>query len=182
MERDASSAGVSEIGGLFNTAEIKILICYILSVLGEPVPANLLADVLHYEGIANCFEVADAIDSLCKSGQLATDEKAENTYTITESGKSVSETLRSSLSLVVRERACAAALKMMTRFKNEKETDITVTHENGKPYVTCTAKDHGVPFMSIKLLVADDEQVQYIRERFLNDSELYANIINLITK
>lgn len=181
MERDALSAGVSEIGGLFNTAEIKILICYILSALDQPVPGNLLADVLHYEGIANVFEVSDAMDSLRKSGQLAASDD-QTAYTITDSGRSVAETLQSSLSLVVRERAYAAAIKMMTRFKNEKETDITVSHENARSYITCTAKDHDIPFMSIKLLVADDGQANYIKDRFLNDSELYAKIMELITK
>ena len=29
MEKDALSAGVSKVGGLFSTAEIKILVCYI---------------------------------------------------------------------------------------------------------------------------------------------------------
>ena len=64
LEKDAVSAGVSEIGGLFSTAEIKILVCYIISSIDSPVPGQMLANVLHYEGIANCFEVNDAIDSL----------------------------------------------------------------------------------------------------------------------
>ena len=71
---------------------------------------------------------------------------------------------------------------MMTRFKNEKETDIEFSRENGRCYITCTAKDHDLPFMSIKLLVADEEQAAYIKEKFLNHSALYAKIIELITK
>ena len=70
MEKDAVSAGVSEIGGLFSTAEVRILICYILSSIAEPVPGRLLGDILHYEGIANYFEVNDSIAYLCKGGQL----------------------------------------------------------------------------------------------------------------
>ena len=77
MERDAVSAGVSEIGGLFSTAEIKILICYIISSIDCPVPGKMLANNLHYEGIANCFEVNDSIDSLCKSGHLELVDKGE---------------------------------------------------------------------------------------------------------
>ncbi|MBQ7726596.1 MAG: DUF4364 family protein, partial [Clostridia bacterium] len=87
MEKDALSAGVSPIGGLFSTAEIKILVCYILSALNEPVPGALLADVLHIEGIANIFEVVSAMDSLCESGHLTADD-TENTYRITASGRS----------------------------------------------------------------------------------------------
>ena len=68
MENDALAAGVSRIGGLFSTADIRILICYIISSIGEPVPGRLLADILHYEGIANCFEVNDSIAALLKNG------------------------------------------------------------------------------------------------------------------
>ena len=46
MEKNASGAGVSR-GGLFSTSEIKILICYILSAIDEPVPVDMLANVLH---------------------------------------------------------------------------------------------------------------------------------------
>ena len=70
MERDAVSAGVSEIGGLFTTAEIRILICYLLSSIKDPVPGRKLADMLHYEAIANCFEVNDSIAFLEKNGQI----------------------------------------------------------------------------------------------------------------
>ena len=86
MEKDAVSAGVSEIGGLFSTAEIRILICYVISSIGQPVPGRMLADVLHYEGIANVFEVNDSIASLCESGQIKFFSEKEDTYVITESG------------------------------------------------------------------------------------------------
>ena len=70
MEKDALTAGVSEIGGLFTTAEIRVLICYIFSSINQAIPGKLLANTLHYEGIANCFEVNDSIDYLYQNGQL----------------------------------------------------------------------------------------------------------------
>ena len=82
MEKDAVSAGVSEIGGLFSIAQIRILICYIMSAINEPVPGKLLADTLHFEGIANCFEVNDSIAALCNSGQIKLYNEKEDTYVI----------------------------------------------------------------------------------------------------
>ena len=87
MEKDALEAGVSRIGGLFSTADIRILICYIISTINEPVPGRLLADVLHYEGIANCFEVNDSIAALLQSGHLSLVDEKEDTYTATPSGR-----------------------------------------------------------------------------------------------
>lgn len=182
MERDAVSAGVSEIGGLFNTAEIKILVCYIVSSINKPVPGNMLANTLHYEGIANCFEVNDAIDSLCKNGHLQLVDKKDDTYIITKSGKNIAETLKTSLAYSVKDRAYKAAVKMVAQFRNAKESDIKITKENGKMFITCSAMDGGQPFMSVKLLVSDEEQAGFIKNRFLNDNTIYSQIIEILTK
>ncbi len=183
MEKDALTAGVSEIGGLFTTAEIRVLICYIFSSIGKEIPGNLLANTLHYEGIANCFEVNDSIDYLCQKGQLELVSREDDTYLITEKGKDVAETLKTSLSVVVKERAYNAALKMYSRFKNAKETDIKISREGEKTFITCSAFDNDTPFMSIKLLVSDEEQAIHIKEKFLNNpTEIYSTIIELLTK
>ena len=182
LERDAVSAGVAEIGGLFSTAEVRILICYILSAIKEPVPGRLLADTLHYEAIANCFEVNDSIAALCKSGHLITVSESEDTYTATDLGRDTAETLKTTLPLTVKSRAHSAALKMMLRYRNTKETDIKVSREGDRTFITCTALDGEAPFMSIKLLVTDEDQANYIKERFLSGStNIYSEIISLLT-
>lgn len=182
MERDAVSAGVSSVGGLFNTAEIKILICYIFSGINQPVPGQMLANVLHYEGIANCFEVNDCIDSLCKSGQLKVINPKEDTYLITESGKDIAQTLKSSLPFAVKDRAYSAAMKMFARFKNAKDSEFIIAREGDKTYITCSALDNGQPFVSVKLLVTDEDQAICIKEKFINDSaKIYSGIIDLLT-
>ena len=124
MENDALAAGVSRIGGLFGTADIRILICYIISSIGEPVPGRLLADILHYEGIANCFEVNDSIAALLKNGQLSLVDECDDTYIATESGKSIAETLKTSLAISVRDRAYTAALKWSRALRMQRKTTL----------------------------------------------------------
>ena len=82
MENDAIGAGVRN-GGLFSTTEIRILICYILNAIKEPVPAMMLSNILHFEGIANGFEVSDAISNLEKNGQIAPVDDESTYYEIT---------------------------------------------------------------------------------------------------
>lgn len=139
--------------------------------------------MLHYEGIANCFEVNDSIASLCKSGQIKPFDEAEDTYVITEKGRNVASDLKTALPFSVKDRAYTAALKMVSRFKNAKETDIKISREGDKTFITCSAVDSGEPFMSVKLLVTDEEQAVFIKERFLNNpSGIYSEIIDLLTK
>ena len=183
MEKDALTAGVSEVGGLFTTAEIRILICYLLSSIKDPVPGRKLADMLHYEAIANCFEVNDSIAFLEKNGQIKLVDEKEDTYIITEKGSEIAETLKTSLPYSVKDRALRAALKMVSRYKNAKETDIKISREGNRTFITCSALDGEAPFMSVKLMVTDEEQALYIKERFINNpSRIYSEIIDLLTK
>lgn len=182
MENNASSAGV-RLGGLFNTTEIRILICYIHSAIREPIPVNMLANVLHYEGIANAFEVCDAVAALEKNGQLSPADENGDTYIITKSGIDIANTLNTALSMTVKQRAYAATIKMLSRFKNAKETEFQLDKENDSTYITCSILDGEKPFMSLKLMVADEGQALCIKEKFLNNpSEIYSSIIAILTK
>lgn len=183
MERDAVSAGVSEIGGLFSSAEVRILICYLLSTINSPVPGRNLADLLHYEGIANCFEVNDSIAALCKNGFLKLIDEKEDTYEITQSGRDIAETLKTSLPITVKNRAYKAAIKMVSRYNHAKETDIKISREDDRTFITCTALDGMKPFMSVKLMVTDEEQALFIKDKFIDDpSAIYSKIISMLTK
>lgn len=182
MEKNASGAGVAR-GGLFSTSEIKILICYILSAMNEPVPVDMLANVLHYEGLANAFEVSDAVVSLAQSGQIVATDETKQIYQIANSGRDTANTLKSSLSSVVKERAYLAVMKMFTKFKNAKDNTFEITHENGSTYLSCSALDSGKPFLTIKLLITDEDQARFIREKFLeNPSNIYSKIIEMLTQ
>ncbi len=142
----------------------------------------MLVNVLHYEGIANGFEVSDAIMHLTENGQIIQTDKENDTYTVTDSGKTIARELNSSLSLTVKDRAYVATLKMLTRFKNSKDTLFEITHEEFGTYLTCTAIDGKRPFLSIKLLLSDESQAGFIKDRFLNSpSEIYTKIIELLT-
>ena len=182
MDKDAVSAGVSPVGGLFSSAEVRILICYILSSIDGPVPGRLLADTLHYEVIANYFEVGDSIASLCNSGQIKVFDEQDDTYVITNSGKDIAQTLKTSLPFAVKDRAYNAAIKMVSRFRNAKETDIKISREGDNTYIICSTVDNGIPFMSVKHLVTDEDQALTIKENFLeNPSATYSKIIEMLT-
>jgi len=182
MENDAITSGVAP-GGLISTAEIRALLCYIIDAIPDPVPGQKLADLLFYEGLANCFEVNDSIAHLEKMGHLKLYNKEEDTYVITPSGSDIAKTLNSIIPYSVKERAYTAALKMVSRMRNAKETDIKILYHDSTAYITCTALDGEKPFMSVKLLVADETQANLIKDKFLDDpAKIYTGIIDLLTK
>ena len=183
MEKDAISAGVSKIGGLFTTADVRILICYLLSSVSDPVPATLLCETLHTEGIANAFEVSDSISFLTDSGHIKEVESEPASYVVTDSGRYVAETLKTKLSVIVKERAFTAVVKMLVKVRNAKETDFKITKEDNRTFLTCSAIDQGKPFMSIKLLLGDEDQAVFVKQKFLEKApEIYSTVFDILTK
>ena len=178
MESNAISAGV---GSLISTAEIKVLICYVLKGVDAPVPGKQLANLFNIEGIANYFEVIEALDELVKSENL-TYFIEDDTYLVTRKGASASETLKTILPFTVKEKAFALTAKMIARLKNAKQTRIETVKENGQMYLICSAVDNNLELISVKLMVTDETQASAIKERFLdNPSKIYAGIVDLLT-
>ncbi len=182
MERDALTAGVAR-GGLNSTADIKILICYLLSTLNTPVPAHKMADMLHFEGIANYFEITDAFTKLENNGHIRLiSNDADDLYTITPSGSDVAKTLLTSLPFSIREKAYKLSLRMMVRYKNERENNIFIEKTENGYIVNCSVMDGSNEMMTVRLVAADSQQADLIKQAFLNDaSNIYSSIIELIT-
>ena len=55
-------------GGLTEGREIRILICYILSELSEPMSFDEMTEAILSDGTANYFEFADALAELRETG------------------------------------------------------------------------------------------------------------------
>ncbi len=181
MEFDSVAAGVA-LGGLVSSAEIKILICYILKTVKEPVNATKLCEILNFEGIANIFEVSDNIESLLKSKHIECVNENEKLYTVTKTGADIASTLKTSVPISVRDKACLATLKMLADNRIMQETDISVTRQGEKTYITCAALEGKEPIVSVQLMVSDEAQAVAIKNNFIkNPSKIYSSIIDLFT-
>ncbi|MBE6729731.1 MAG: DUF4364 family protein [Ruminococcaceae bacterium] len=178
VESNAISAGI---GSLISIAEIKVLICYVIGGVNAPVPGKQLANMFNIEGIANYFEVIDALEALTKSENLIYCAD-DDTYTVTKKGSDAADTLKSILPFTIKEKAFALTAKMISRLKNAKETRIETIKENGIMYLICSAVENGVDLMSVKIMVTDETQASAIKERFLDDpSKVYTGLVDLLT-
>ena len=178
MEKDAISAGT---GSLVSSDEIKILLCYVLKSVDAPVPGKQLANLFHYEAIANYFEVINALESLKENGNLNYFEE-DDTYIVTKEGALAAQTLKKSLPFTIREKAFAVTAKLLASIRHQKETKIDITTENDIMYITCSAIENERAIMSFKLMVADEIQAQFIKQRFLDDpSYIYTGLVDLLT-
>jgi len=181
LEINASNAGVAH-GGLVSTDEIRILICYILHTIKQPVPAQQLSELLHYEGIANYFEVSSAFAALDDNGLIIKNENDSELYEITPKGSDVAVTLKTSVPLTVREKAYSLAVRMLSIIKYAKETKIDIKPLDVGYSIKCAIVEGDLELMAVSLFVPDEAQAQSIKERFINDPTIiYSGVIEILT-
>ena len=163
MEHDAFTSGVAP-GGLLNSRDIRVLICYMLSGVEEPMARQDVVEIIFSEGMANFFETEAAIDELVRLGNLTEDENG--LLELTPIGRSAAQTLTTRVPYTLRERSVEAAVRLLTRQRREKDTKVDIVKLDTGVAVTCSIDRSDNPMMSFTLRVADDAQAQLIRERF----------------
>ncbi len=176
MEFDAFSAGV-EPGGLRNTREIGILICYMLDQFEKPIAREDLIDSIQENGIANYFEVSSAVSELVKLGNLKYED--EKTIAITKNGKLVAKQLGSELSSFIRQKALKAVKDQAELRINEKENPVRIEKaDDGGYYVTVCITDGTRDLMSLTLLVPERNDAETVKKNFYkNPEKVYSMII-----
>lgn len=182
LEYDAFDEGI-EPGGLRSRNEIKVLICYLLKSIDQPISKQLINESLQENSLANYFEINQAVSDLVKAGSL--EEAAEEdgpVYSVTEQGRSAAQTLEVNLPRAVREKAVNAAIRLLTRAKREQENRIDIEKLENGYHVTFTIYDSTDELLKLTIFVADSMQVETVRKHFLDDPvKLYSNIIASLT-
>lgn len=183
LEYDAFDEGI-EPGGLRSRNEIKVLICYLLKSIDQPISKQLINEILQENGLANYFEINQAVSDLVRTGSLEEQCRDEGgpVYRVTEQGRSAAQTLEVNLPRSVREKAVNAAIRLLTRAKREQENHIDVKKLENGYHVTFTIYDSTDELLKLTVFVADSMQVETVRKNFLDDPvKLYSSIIASLT-
>lgn len=166
---DAFTAGV-EPGGLTTTQEIRILLCYMLDTVGKAINRQDVTELLLAGGMANYFDIEDAIEELIRLQHLV---EADGKIATTVTGAQIGQSLGVRIPYTLRQRSVEAALKLLKRLEVERDNKVDIQKlEEGGYTVTCTVQDQGRALLSVTLRVADTWQAEQIREQFLSDPAL----------
>ena len=167
-------------GGLYDSREIKVLICYMLAGVPEPLSRETVTEILTEGEMANLFEISAAIDDLTARGNLSEAENGE--LTLTDSGRASAAQLYDLIPYTLRDRSQKAAMKLLARARNERDADVTITPLDRGFAVKCSIDKTDAPMMSFTLRVTDEAMAKTVRERFLDDpSAFYRALIALST-
>lgn len=183
MEYDAFDAGI-ELGGLRNRDDIRLLVCYLLKSVDSPMTRQMLNEAMQEDGLANYFEVGQAIEELLKTANITADILGEDEVIfVTQKGREAAEMLEMSLPKTVREKAVNSAIRLITKARVERENKIEVTkEENGGYTITFTLFDKNTQFMKLSVYVCDSLQLEQVKQNFINDPvKVYSTIITSLT-
>lgn len=177
------TAGI-QLGGLTEGREIRILVCYLLSKVEEPMSFDELTETIAENGSANYFEFADALAELRESGCVVSfkTETGINKYTVTEMGKEAAKALEGDLPLSVKEKALTSAQNIIRRRRIEKENLVTISKTEDGYMVHLRVTDIGTDLMDLALFMPTEEQAEAVKEKFLsNPAETYMTILVSLT-
>ena len=166
---DAFMAGV-EPGGLTNLQEIRILLCYMLDTVGQPMSRDDVTEIILDGGMANYFDTEDAIEELIRLQHLV---EADRKIATTVTGAQIGQSLKMRVPYTLRQRSVEAALQLLKRYEVQRDNKVEIRKlEEGGYAVTCAVQDRGRDLLSVTLRVADNLQAEQIREHFLADPSL----------
>ena len=182
MYFDAFSAGV-EPGGLRNTQDIGILICYMLTYVDKPYKFEDLLNLIQQNGIANYFDINSAVDALVRNGNIIYTDDTKECIEITPDGKLISRQLSSELSVSVRQKIISAILKLSERRQLEKENPVVITKaEDGGFNVNIRVTDGIRDLMSLTLFVPERADANAVKRYFYEKPQrLYSAVLAAAT-
>ena len=180
MKQDAFSAGV-EPGGLWHKNDIRILLCYILASVGAPLSRQDRSRIIQEKGLANYFEVEDALATLLKQGNIAQDE--QGFCAVTRGGLEIANSLDATLPLSVRDKALEAAFTLLAQAKAQRENRVELQKIKQGYQVTCHISGGDMDLMAVTLYVPDRAQAEMVKRSFYKDPEgVYKLVLASLTK
>ena len=175
------------VSGLRSTEKIRIIICYILKNVESPLSRDNLQSALYDNGIANYFEISQAIDNLLDVGAV---EIIDNTLTLNSKGEQIARDLNDELSIFIKNKAIRAAKLTAVYERRKRENDISIVKLDDKKYRLDITLLSGLgdsektdELMNVSVFVTDSLQAETMKTTFLNNPvRLYEKVIEALTE
>ena len=169
---DAFTAGVRP-GGLTNSTEIRLLLCYLVKNAG-PIRRTEIENALMEEALVNYFEIGSCLDDITRQKLVCVKPGPDG----------VAQELAYDLPRSVRERAVAAVLRSQTWARKEAEYSARISEKaDGHCSVRCTVKALDQELFCLDLGTPDRLSAELVKKQFiLNGNEIYQMLITKLTE
>ena len=175
---DAFTAGVRP-GGLTNSTEIRLLLCYLVKNAG-PITRTEIENALMEEALVNYFEIGSCLDDIARQQLVTTDG---DRYTITDKGRKVAQELAYDLPRTVRESAIRAVMQIRSWRHRAASNRAVVQEKDGQFSVVCSIADMGSDVFRMELAMPDKLTAEMIKNNFIaHGSDIFPKLLNALTQ
>ncbi len=174
-------------GGIRSTEKIRIIICYVLRSCSGVLSKDDLLSALYDNGIANYFELCQAVDDLLEVNAIST---VDNRLIINDNGIQIARDLENELSLFIRNKAVRAVKLTALYEKRKRENIVSVTKtDDGKLRLDITLlsaeadSEDSEALLKVSVYATDSQQAETMKSTFLNNPvRLYESVIQALTE
>lgn len=166
-------------GGLTTDNEIRILICYILNSVPQPVTRAQMEDVLLGEELVNYFAMAENLAALLNQGLVT---NSSNGYTVTDAGRNIGRTLGDDVPRTVRDAAVRGVIRAQQFAANAARHRCEIVPAAQGKEVRCQIEDGNGTLFNMALYMPDDLTAQAVKEKFIwHGDSVYKLILAALT-
>lgn len=172
-------------GGMRSKYEIRILICYLLNSIKEPVSKEIIVDSICEESLANYFETSSCFDDLIEKGNIIEEGSDGDikTYTVSENGVMIANQLDTILAYTVKVKAYDCAINLLAQKKKERENSVEIVKTDMGYNVNCKISGGNLDLLSFSIFAPDMPQAQIIKKNFYeNPTTFYKVILAMLTQ
>lgn len=169
-------------GGLRDSEQIKVLLCYLMSETDEPITSDFICGVLQKCGSANYFEASQSFAELIRNGQIESSLTEPGAYVLAQSGRYVVNQLSDELPVALKENTLKNYKNFLHQYDIKQENNVTLHSKDDKTYVECTINDGDNMLLKLNMYMPNTEQASLVRNVFYNNTDVvYQTIVALMT-
>ena len=173
-----------EPGSLSDIYEIKILICYLLSCIEQPLSKEQVNYIFQFNSIVNYFSFCQALKELIDTHHIQEKFSAEDGKKILQlmpMGENTATTLSGILQKSTRDKIIATAQQVLASEQQERDHQVSITKVEDGYMVHLVIHDIGSDLLEMTLFAPDKQEAQQMAERFNQDAVmLYRGMLGIL--
>ena len=180
MSFNAFVGGVQP-GGLTNDFEVKLLVCYLLDSLKQPLLFEQLGEIFQNTGLVN-FEFVEAVSELERTGQLTSSiQDGQQQLALTENGTVTAQTFYKTIPKSAREKALEEAKRLMEIQRCMDKVEITFAPAADGWTLRVVLRDIGSDLLDMSVFLPTEGECLRVKQQIESDpTSFYSRVLGLL--
>lgn len=181
MSFNAFVGGVQP-GGLTNDFEVKLLVCYLLDSLKQPLLFEQLGEIFQNTGLVNYFEFVEAVSELERTGQLTSSiQDGQQLLALTENGTVTAQTFYKTIPKSAREKALEEAKRLMEIQRCMDKVEITFAPATDGWTLRVVLRDIGSDLLDMSVFLPTEGECLRVKQQIESDpTSFYSRVLGLL--